>query len=497
VTPVRDGRNGGTTDPVVAYRAEPPPSVEAAAQGSVRYLSVGVCGRRFAIPLDQVIGVSESATVTPIPFSPAPFEGLVKAMGQVVPQISLASLLGLPSASGGTLVVASDLGGSVALRVEHVYAMLQIDRDKLVLADPETRAKEPIVLGHFGEGPLRCSVISMDQLTSGELAETMGEAGAVLLAPDDAANVRDEHAAVRQAEPYLMISLSGHIYAVKIDQVAELVELSSLRPVPRGPPWIAGMIDLRGEPILGLSLPQLLGQPEQGPGRLGLVVMFPLVFPPARVALIAERSLGIERYASNQIHAMREPVAGIESYLVRADDSITGVINPQALLRPIDAELQDWVPRAEPAQSGTVQTASTGYRQFLTLRVGREMIAVSLDRIHRLQASVLLTPLPALCTGFDGMADVGDAVVPVIDLRRVLSGGIEAPASQHAPPCLLAMIDGSVAGLIVDQVLRIETIPESHVMPAENAPYLPVSEVLHLHGQMMSVVSLDRLLPQQ
>ncbi|MDB5403246.1 MAG: hypothetical protein JWQ55_5264, partial [Rhodopila sp.] len=36
-----------------------------------------------------------------------------------------------------------------------------------------------------------------------------------------------------------------------------------------------------------------------------------------------------------------------------------------------------------------------------------------------------------------------------------------------------------------------------HLMPAEDAPNLPISEVLHLHGQMMSVVSLDRLLPQQ
>jgi chemotaxis signal transduction protein len=459
-------------------------------------LSVGLRGRRFAIPLDQVIGVVESAELTPIPFSPAPFEGLVQAMGQVVPQISLASLLGLPPVDGGTLVVASDLGGSVALRVEQVFAMLQIDRDKLVLADSDARAKEPMVLGHFGDGPLACSVISMDQLTSGELAETAGERGAVLLAPDNAVSVKDNRPADRQTEPYLMISLSGHIYAVKIDQVAELIELSSLRPVPRAPAWIAGMIDLRGEPILGLSLPQLLGQPEHGSGRLGLVVTFPLVFPPARVAMIAERSLGIERYAGDQIHAMREPVAGIESYLVRADGSITGVINPLALLQPVQFELQAWVPRTQLTESGAALATLTGYRQFLTVRVGREMIAMPLDRIHRLQASVTLTPLPAICTGFDGMADVGDAVVPVIDLRRALSGGIEPPASQHMPPCLLAMIDGSVAGLIVDQVLRIETIPEDHLMPAEDAPNLPVSEVLHLNGQMMSVVSLDRLLPQ-
>jgi chemotaxis signal transduction protein len=467
-----------------------------APQGTIRYLSVGLRDRRFAIPLDQVIGVVESADVTPIPFSPPPFEGLVQAMGQVVPQISLASLLGLPSVDGGTLVVASDLAGSVALRVEQVYAMLQIDRDKLVLAGPEARAKEPMILGHFTDGTTTCAVLSIDELTSGELAETAGEPGAVLLAPDDTIGASNNDAADRQAEPYLMISLAGQIYAIKINQVLELIELSSLRPVPRGPIWIAGMIDLRGEPILGLSLPALLAQPEQTQGRLGLVVAFPPGIPNARVALVAERSLGIERYADAQIHAMREPIAGIESYLVRGDNDLIGVINPAALLRPIETELQEWSPRAHAVEMDPARLKVLGFRQFLTLRVGREMIAVSLDRIHRLQASVQLTPLPDRNTGFDGMADVGDAVVPVIDLRRVLSGDVDLSGAQHMPPCLLAMIDGSVAGMIVDQVLRIETVSEDHLMPAEDAPNLPVSEVLNLNGQMMSVVSLDRLLPQ-
>jgi chemotaxis signal transduction protein len=459
-------------------------------QGVIRYLSVGLHDRRFAIPLDQVIGVVESAEVTPIPFSPAPFEGLVQAMGQVVPQIGLAALLGLPSSDGGTLVVASDLGGSVALRVEQVYAMLQIDRERLVLSDPDSRARQPMILGHFYDGTTTCFVLSINELTSGELADTVGEPGAVLLPPDTILDAGDEDATVRQAEPYLMISLGGHIYAIKINQVLELIELSSLRPVPRGPLWIAGMIDLRGEPILGLSLPALLAQPEQGQGRLGLVVAYP---SGARVALVAERSLGIERYTDAQIHAMGEPVAGIESYLVRGDNDLVGVISPSALLYPIEDELRAWAPRADPVEADPSRHQLLGFRQFLTLRVGREMIAVSLDRIHRLQASVQLTPLPARATGFDGMAD---AVVPVIDLRRVLSGDAEPAGTQHTPPCLLARIDGSVAGMIVDQVLRIETVAEDNLMQARDAPNLPVSEVLNLNGQMMSVVSLDRLLPQ-
>ena len=43
----------------------------------VRYLPVAVRERRFAIPLDRIIGVVESSKITPLPFSPPPFEGLV------------------------------------------------------------------------------------------------------------------------------------------------------------------------------------------------------------------------------------------------------------------------------------------------------------------------------------------------------------------------------------------------------------------------------------
>jgi chemotaxis signal transduction protein len=486
----------------------PPGSPQAG--GAIRYLSIGLSDRRFAIPLDRVIGVVESTTLTPIPFSPSPFEGLVQAMGLVIPQISLAALLDLPHRAGGILVVVSDAGGSVALRVEHVYAMVQIDREKLLLASPGQRAAYPMVLGHFGEGRDACAVISMDDLTSGELAAMASEVGSVLLAPAHPRGGKDEAAREQQVEPYLMVSVSGHIYAVKISRVIELVELSTLRPVPQGPAWIAGMMELRGEPILGLSLSQLLAQPDQGPGRLGLLVgLTPTEGQAAagRVALIAERSLGIERYAEDQIHAMREPVAGIESYLVRADDSITGVIDPEALLRPVAAELGSWVPRSQPVEAAAARAQPMEYRQLLTLRAGREMIAVPLDRIYRLQAAVQFTPIPMRGSGFDGLADVGDLVVPVIDLRRVLSDGApsrptsaSAPNTGHPPgppplpPCLLAMIEGSVAGIVVDQVLRIETVAEDQLSPAENALNLPISETLNLQGRLMSVISLDRLL---
>jgi chemotaxis signal transduction protein len=164
-------------------------------------------------------------------------------------------------------------------------------------------------------------------------------------------------------------------------------------------------------------------------------------------------------------------------------------------VRQVGDELSAWIPRADAVDSSPVPARPMEFHQYLTLRVGREFLAVSLDRIQRLQAHVQVTPLPNPGTGFDGLVDVGDAVVPVIDLRRILAEGTEPPASEPLPPCLLTMMEGGLAGLIVNQILRIETIPENQISPAEDTPALPVTRVLHIQGRLMSVISLDRLLP--
>ena len=91
--------------------------------------------------------------------------------------------------------------------------------------------------------------------------------------------------------------------------------------------------------------------------------------------------------------------------------------------------------------------------------------------------------------GFDGLADIGDRVVPVKDLRRAFT----SPRDDQ-PPCVLLQLEGALAGIAVDQVLRIEDVAESDVEPVSDAPQLPVHEVAHVRGRLMAVLTLDRLL---
>jgi purine-binding chemotaxis protein CheW len=472
--------------------------------GPADFLTAEVSTRKYAIPLGRVIGVVESGAVTPLPFSPPPFDGLVLAMGQVIPQISLAILLGIPPRDGGVVVLLSDLGGSIGLRVDAVHAMVHVEWSEVALATPAMRAEQPLILGRFRDALASYDILQLEHLTDGEFVQAATEDGTVLLAaetPNTAADL--DEATGRQLEPYLMFQSGDDIYAIKIEHLLEILELSSGQAVPHAPPWVDGMIDLRGEPILGLSLAALLGVSRKESGQLGLMIELaagPVGFENTvsqgvRVALVAGQSLGIEHCGNEQVHALGEPIGGIESYLVRSDGRVVGIIDPASLLRPINGSIAAWVPQARAVNPVALSEQAVATYQYLTMRVGRELLAVPIDRIHRLQASVQLTPIPASDTGFDAVADVGDCVAPVIDLRRILAGDGEAAANDLPAPCLLAVIGGGIAGIIVDQILHFENVPEGQVEPAVNAASLPVTHVLRLNGQLMSVLSLDRLLP--
>jgi chemotaxis signal transduction protein len=186
-------------------------------------------------------------------------------------------------------------------------------------------------------------------------------------------------------------------------------------------------------------------------------------------------------------------MAGVANYFVIETEHIVGIIDLVALTGQVGDAVAELAPREPdlPTPAQIVVDSAKASHKLLAVRLGRELFALPLDRVERIQASIVLTPLPQPGTGFHGMADVGDTMVPVLDLRRA----IEHAGSDPNPPCTLVQIEGALAGLAVDQVLRIEDIPDNDVEEITMNPRLPVSHVARSGDQLLSVLVLDRVLP--
>src|SRR5438552_19141316 len=99
---------------------------------------------RVAIPLNLVLSVEETRPLTPLPFNPDVVEGLVMALDRVVPQISLAAVLGEQQREGGVLVVVAASDDIRALRVDQVAGMVQVDIQAVTSSDEAARAAQPL-----------------------------------------------------------------------------------------------------------------------------------------------------------------------------------------------------------------------------------------------------------------------------------------------------------------------------------------------------------------
>jgi chemotaxis signal transduction protein len=241
--------------------------------------------------------------------------------------------------------------------------------------------------------------------------------------------------------------------------------------------------------VLALSPTVLLGRTPRAEenGGIAVVVEAERGLP---YSLIVDQALGIARVAPDMIFALDGDMAGVTHYMVMEDRAIVGVLSPAALVAQVRDELRRLRPEGEtPAAEVRTETSSPS-RRLLSIRLGENYFALDLARVDSILASIILSRLPGDGAGFDGLADIGDRVVPVKDLRRVFT----SPRDDQ-PPCVLLQLEGALAGIAVDQVLRIEDVAESDVEPVSDARQLPVHEIAHVRGRLMAVLTVDRLLP--
>ena len=66
---------------------------------------------------------------------------------------------------------------------------------------------------------------------------------------------------VSQGRQYVTLSLDSELFAVDVSRVREILDLGVIARLPNAPPFLLGMIDLRGECVAVIDLRSKLGLP--------------------------------------------------------------------------------------------------------------------------------------------------------------------------------------------------------------------------------------------
>ncbi len=135
--------------------------------------------------------------------------------------------------------------------------------------------------------------------------------------------------------------------------------------------------------------------------------------------------------------------------------------------------------------------------ELVSFCVGSQEFCVDIMSVREIRGWTPATALPQSPGYVRGVINLRGAVLPIIDLSSRLGLGEAQPSARHV--IIVAQIGTKLVGLLVDAVSDILTATDEEIQPTPDVGCETVSAfvrgILAIDGRMISVVSLDHILP--
>lgn len=447
---------------------------------------------RFALRASAVSKVLDPLVVTPLPYAPPEVEGLVNVAGSVLLKIDLGLCLGMPAATvdaEGNLLVVMTGHESVAVQVDRVHNKITLD-DGAITPYEDDKLRN-LVCGEFSLGERMVLVLDERALDMREMSPTgVPENGGGLLGLPAAHESEKKTTEVVAADlPTVTVEDSQETYALHMNHVQEIVEMGPLTVLPGAGAEVLGLMQLRGQALLVVSLAGLLGRPVNHQPRFVLVVNVQGLLLGLAVAAI----LGIERYARDDVQAIGGASdSQLEGWLNGAasrQGHMTGLLSMSGLLSSETmARYRRFLTQHTTHMSQNADKSASTVRRLLSFKLGTERCALSLGTIDRVEEYSPGIDLPDGDRNLSGVIQIKGEIAPVVDLRSML-GITPVETSSY----VVVRVDGEPWALVVDRIERVIEIEERHITPVRNQSNDYLNEVGKLDGELVSLLTLEPL----
>jgi purine-binding chemotaxis protein CheW len=74
-------------------------------------------------------------------------------------------------------------------------------------------------------------------------------------------------------EQFISYTVGGEEYGIEISKIHEIIRVTSIAGIPHTPPFVAGVVNLRGEIVPIISMREILGYPHAAPTRNSRIVV--------------------------------------------------------------------------------------------------------------------------------------------------------------------------------------------------------------------------------
>jgi purine-binding chemotaxis protein CheW len=148
---------------------------------------------------------------------------------------------------------------------------------------------------------------------------------------------------------------------------------------------------------------------------------------------------------------------------------------------------------------GAAPVAGQAARELISFHIGAQEFCVDIMQVREIRGWTASTTLPQAPKYVHGVINLRGAVLPIVDLAARLGLANAAPTDRSV--IIVTQIGAQLVGLLVDAVSDILTVTEDMIQPtpdvASDLVKTFVRGLLAMEGRMISLISLDRVLPAQ
>ena len=275
-------------------------------------------------------------------------------------------------------------------------------------------------------------------------------------------------------DSYLVFLSEGEQFGLPSNLVEEVLDRPRVRHLAGMPEHVAGVLLHRGTWLPAIDAAPRLGLDARAGRDAALVIKR----GKSRFALTADAVLGIREWSGDD-----------DQQVITTDLGLVTPVDPNLLFRA-DANLDE--------ETSPMAASSTTVSVVIFTMNGEEFGTdiANVVEVLEYRAPVHVPRAPSFV---DGVIQVRDFVLPIIDLRKRME--VAEPPLSADTRIVVVLIDDERVGLLVDSVVEVAHIPSDHV--AEPPAFFRGISAEYLQGlarvgeRLVIVLRLERILTSQ
>jgi len=264
------------------------------------------------------------------------------------------------------------------------------------------------------------------------------------------------------ATRFLTFRVDAQLYALRSDQVSEVIRVPDVARVPQAPSALLGLANLRGSVLPVAGARELLAKPAVTQSESARAIVLDLGAP---VALVVDSVETLETVPEEQIETRKKEVsaAGAEKLLgafrISRNKDVAKILDVKTLLESAFANRARTARNERVVSTGVTTAPSNSTEQpramLVTFDVASQEFALPLEVVQE------ILPLPSTLASVAqtetlvlGVIAVRDSLLPLLSLRGLLGFGAAAAADERQK-VVVTTIAGTQIGLVADRARAI------------------------------------------